>query len=44
MFNGPIGEPQRVVEVQPERDPVPERIVIPDSPASLPERTPEKVS
>ena len=44
MRNGPIGEPQRVVEIVPASEPVPQRVVVPDSPEGLPERTPERVS
>lgn len=35
-FAGPIGEPRREIVIVPEREPVPERIVVPDSPADLP--------
>ena len=43
MHSGPIGKPEREVIVTPEREPVPERITIPDSPADLPELQPERV-
>jgi hypothetical protein len=35
-YSGPIGEPRREIVITPEREPVPERIVVPDSPADLP--------
>jgi hypothetical protein len=44
MRNGPIGKPERVIEVVPENEPVPQRVVVPDSPADLPARSPERVS
>ena len=44
VTNGPIGQPERVVTVEPVEEPVPQRITIPDSPEGLPERTPERVS
>lgn len=37
---GPIGEPRREVIVTPEREPVPEPVRIPDSPADLPQEVP----
>lgn len=33
---GEIGEPKREHVITPEREPVPERIVVPDSPEGLP--------
>lgn len=55
ITNGPIGQPERVVEVTPLEEPVPRKITCPDSPADLPaavpdspeglpEREPERVS
>lgn len=37
---GMIGEPEREVIVTPEREPVPEKVTVPDSPAGLPEEVP----
>ena len=39
--NGAIGEPEREVISVPEREPIPEPMHVPDSPADLPE--PERV-
>lgn len=44
MRNGPIGQPERVVEVTPLEEPVPPPVHVPDSPEGLPEHTPERVS
>lgn len=44
VTNGPIGAPQRVVEIVPASEPVPLPVHVPDSPEGLPERTPERVN
>lgn len=43
ITNGPIGEPQRVIQIEPVEEPVPTPVRVPDSPADLPEREPERV-
>jgi hypothetical protein len=39
---GQIGEPQHEITITPEREPVPAPVVVPDSPADLPEPRREK--
>ncbi|HEX7277900.1 MAG TPA: hypothetical protein VF244_11040 [Acidimicrobiales bacterium] len=39
---GAIGEPQREVVVTPEREPVPQPVRVPDSPAGLPQEVPSR--
>lgn len=41
--NGEIGEPRREITITPEHEPVPERIVIPDTPEGIPLPEPQGV-